>query len=270
MRKPNRQRGLFITLEGGEGSGKSTQAKLLTKWLRKERHMTVLLTREPGGGTEIGEQIHRTVHSQRTVEELTEEYRKSDPVFSRQLRKILLHVESAKLDPIVEALLYSADRKEHVPIVKDSLERGWIVVSDRFHDSTTVYQGYGHGVDLKFIKTLHRHVVEDCLPDLTIYLDVDPEEGLRRARQRNLRRRTSAREGRFEAKRLDFHQRVRDGYLELARQEPNRVRVVDGGSSVETVQERVREIAGSCIRDLTLKEPHRIYKASKLKKSRGR
>lgn len=260
------QRGLFITFEGGEGSGKSTQAKLLAQWFRREKQMPVLLTREPGGGTEIGEQLHKTAHPHHVVEELLEEY-KARPVLSRQLRKILLNVDSANLDPEVETLLYGADRQEHIVIIRRFLQSGCVVISDRFHDSTTVYQGYGHGVDLKFIEGLHRHIVGNWTPDITIYLDVDPATGLQRARKRNRRKGSTAREGRFEAERLDFHKKVRKGYLTLVKAEPDRICLVEGDQPVMAVRDKIREIFESYLNDLIRNEPHRIRKTSQRKRS---
>ena len=171
----------FITFEGIEGSGKTTQARLLIDWLRT-RTDQVLHTREPGG-TAIGDQI----------------------------RAILLDPHHEEMAPEAEILLFSAARAQIVQqVMRPRLADGWIVICDRFADSTLAYQGYGHGLPLDELRQITRFATGGLTPDLTIYLDMDVETGLRRKAQ------TPAEWNRMEAQGLDFHRRVRAGYLALA------------------------------------------------------
>jgi len=196
---------LFITLEGPEGSGKTTQMRPLAEWLRA-RGYGVVLTREPGG-TDIGEQVRTVLH---------------DP-------------DNAAMDARTEILLYSASRAQHVAqLVQPALAAGKIVISDRYADSTLAYQGYGRGLDLEVLRTITAFATGGLTPDLTLYLDTAPEEGLRRKRA------GGGEWNRLDAETLGFHQRVRAGYLELAKREPGRWVVIDGGLSVEEVQAEIR------------------------------
>jgi dTMP kinase len=195
----------FITLEGPEGSGKTTQLPLLVDWLHEQGY-TVEVTREPGG-TDIGDQIRDVLH---------------DPV-------------NAAMDATAEILLYSADRAQHVTqCIRPALAAGKIVVSDRYYDSTLAYQGYGRGLDLEMLRTITAFATGGLKPDLTLYLDIVPEEGLQR-------RQAGGEEwNRLDAETLDFHQRVRAGYMQLIAQEPERWVVIDAARSVEEVQEEIR------------------------------
>ncbi len=195
--------GVFITFEGGEGTGKSTQLQLLAKRLRAAG-CDVCIVREPGG-TAAGEAI----------------------------RRILLD-PSATLDPVAELLLYEAARAQVVrDVIAPSLARGEVVLCDRFFDSTTAYQGYGRGLDLDVVRALHELATGGLAPDRTIVLDLDHAWGLSRA----------TREGadRLEREDAAFHARVREGFLAIARQEPGRVRVIDASGSVDEVAVRVVE-----------------------------
>jgi dTMP kinase len=199
-------RGRFITFEGGEGTGKSTHAALLAARL-KSFGIRVLLTREPGGspGAEI-------------------------------MRHILLSGAVQPLGPNVEALLFAAARDDHLTtLIRPALERGTWVVCDRFADSTRVYQGIVGRVDPRAIRALERIVVGETKPDLTFILDVPAEEGLRRAA---LRRGGSGAD-RFEAEALAFHEKLRQGFLALAAQEPDRCVVVDASAPKEVVAEQI-------------------------------
>ncbi len=205
-------RGTFITFEGIEGSGKSTQITLLAKHLTAQGK-SVTLTREPGG-TPIGDQV----------------------------RKILLDPANTALDPRAELLLYAACRAQHLAeLIAPELRAGKIVLCDRFSDATLAYQGYGRGIDGELIRSLDRIVTGGMRPDLTILLDIDAATGLSRARGRNRLGGLDA-EARFENEHLTFHERIRRGYLELAKQEPFRFRIVDATLSPEDIQNTIRHL----------------------------
>ncbi len=205
-------RGTFITFEGIEGSGKSTQIALLAKHLTAQGK-SVTLTREPGG-TPIGDQV----------------------------RKILLDPANTALDPKAELLLYAACRAQHLAeLITPELRAGKIVLCDRFSDATLAYQGYGRGIDAELIRSLDRIVTGGMRPDLTILLDIDATSGLSRARGRNSRGGLDA-EARFENEHLTFHERIRRGYLELAKKEPDRFRMVDATASPEDIQKTIRHL----------------------------
>ena len=196
--------GLFITLEGGDGSGKSTQSSRLVEWLGAAGH-PVLVTREPGG-TPLGE----------------------------ELREIVLH-RRGDIAPRAEALIYAADRAHHIATtVRPALERGEIVVQDRYIDSSVAYQGAGRVLDGTEVRDLSLWATEGLLPDLTILLDLHEDDGRARLAER------SARYDRLEAEKSDFHQRVRAGYLELAAAEPERFLVLDARDPVETIAASIR------------------------------
>lgn len=198
---------MFITLEGGEGSGKTTQIVNLAKRLT-ERGRRCLLTREPGG-TALGKKI----------------------------RSVLLAPESAGMTPEAELLLYMADRAEHVhAVIRPALAAGQVVLCDRFFDATVVYQGFARGVAPERILRLHDVVFDGLKPDLTLVLDLLPEEGLTRARRQLATGGRTVSESRFEEEALAFHQRVRDGYLALARREPERFRVISADQTPHEVQ----------------------------------
>ncbi len=204
--------GPFITFEGIEGSGKSTQIVLLEKYL-SAHGKSVTLTREPGG-TSIGDQI----------------------------RKILLDPSNTSLDAKAELLLYAAGRAQHLAeLIVPERRAGRIVLCDRFSDATLAYQGYGRGLDLELIRSLDKVVADAIRPDLTILLDIDAAVGLARARGRNSRGGLEA-EARFENEELSFHERVRQGYLALAKQEPERFQIVDALPDPETIQNKLRQL----------------------------
>ena len=203
---------MFITLEGCEGTGKSTQIKLLQQALG-DAGVNDLATREPGG-TEQAERI----------------------------RDLLLQRDSGDFDPMTEALLLFAARREHLARkIWPALERGEWVISDRFADSTRAFQGYGMGLEMGVIENLYRMTAGDFQPDLTFILDIDPEVGLRRSLKRQAE--TAVTEDRYERMGLAFHQRLRNGFLEIAKQFPERCIVIDAAEDVETVHARLmREI----------------------------
>ena len=197
-------RGVFITLEGGDGSGKTTQAELLRDWLSGEGR-TVLRTREPGG-TEVGVEI----------------------------REIVLH-HRGDIAPRAEALLYAADRAHHVAtVVRPSLERGEVVIQDRYIDSSVAYQGVGRVLDPEAVRSLSEWATEGLAPDLTILLDLDADA----ARGRLDEART--RYDRLESEASEFHDRVRAAYLALAEAEPDRFLVVDAARPVDEIAGDIR------------------------------
>jgi len=203
--------GVFITLEGGEGSGKSTQAQLLKSWFAEAfPGREILVTREPGG-TEQAEEI----------------------------RAILVNGATDKLSVQAEALLMIAARTEHVQkIIQPALRRDAIVICDRFSDSTLVYQGLAHDKDITLLRSIHQFGFGDLRPDLTFVLDLPPEQGLKRAEARVQAQNT---ESRFEEKGLAFHSRVRDGFIELAAQEPDRIVIIDASGTPEHTDKLVKQ-----------------------------
>jgi dTMP kinase len=189
---------MFITFEGIEGSGKTTQLKYIQAYF-KGRGQECIVTREPGG-TEIGKKI----------------------------RSILLDPASKNICPVSELFLYMADRAQHVKeLVIPAISAGKTVLCDRFFDATIVYQGYARGLDIELIHRLHEVVLEGLKPDVTILLDLTPDIGLSRAWALIDNGKRDSVESRFEKENLSFHKRVRAGYLELARLEPQRFRVID-------------------------------------------
>jgi len=198
---------MFITLEGPEGSGKTSHIPPLVEYLREKGHI-VFPTREPGG-TSIGEQIREVIHDLKNVE----------------------------MHPRTETLLYQAARAQIVEqVIKPKLAAGEIVLSDRYYDSTIAYQGYGHQQELEQVRALVKYATGGLVPDLTILLDVDVEEGLQRKKKNN------AEWNRMDDHAIQFYQRVRAGYLVMVKQEPKRWVVVDSGRRWESVQEELRKV----------------------------
>jgi len=204
-------RGIFISFEGSEGSGKSTQARLLSDWLRTQGISTIL-TREPGG-TPIGERI----------------------------REVLLSPDHREMDPITELFLYLASRRQHIKeLIEPSLKEGKIVITDRFSDSTMAYQGYGRGLDLSLIESLNRTATGGLSPDLTIVLDVDVREGL----SRNL----GIKSDRLEIEDIEFHEKVRRGFIEIAKKEPKRVFIVETKNGIKKTHDEILAIVREWIK----------------------
>lgn len=194
----------FLTLEGPEGGGKSTQAHLLADHLQALGH-DLLFTREPGG-TDIGDQI----------------------------RKVIMSLENVRMSPQAEFLLFSASRAQVVrEVIRPHLEAGGVVLSDRFGDSSLAYQGYGHGLDLQHLLAVTDFVTEGLVPDLTLLLDLSAEVGLSRRKQEGSWNRLDDYD-------LEFHRRVRAGYLELARQDPARWVTIDASRLPEQVQAEIQ------------------------------
>lgn len=209
------ERGLFVCLEGGEGAGKSTQARLLRDWLSAAGH-EVVLTHEPG-----------------------------DTAVGKEIRRIVLDPATGALAPRAEALLYAADKAEHLhEVVWPALRRGAVVITDRYVDSTLAYQGAGRGLDtapadqsalpsrpaVGDLERVVRWSTEDLRPHLTVLLDLQPEAGLARFEDRD----------RMEGESLTFHRRVRQGFLDLARRDPSHYLVLDARAAVEEIGDRIR------------------------------
>ncbi len=194
--------GVFVCFEGGDGSGKSTQSGLLGAWLEQEGH-EVVLTFEPGA-TEVG----------------------------RELRAIVLSPETGEISDRTETLLYAADKAEHVhAVVLPALERGAVVITDRYVDSTLAYQGAGRALDIAEVERIARWATHDLRPHLTVVLDLDPEHGLGRFDERD----------RIEGESLEFHLRVRERYLAMAAADPDHYLVIDARAAREEIARAVRD-----------------------------
>jgi dTMP kinase len=199
-------KGVFITFEGIEGSGKSTISKMIYEELLG-RGISVIHTYEPG-----------------------------DTPLGREIRKTLLNPDHKEMEPLTEILLYLADRVEHInKVIKPSLEKGTVVISDRFSDSTIAYQGFGRGFPQDILNELDSVVRSDLSPDITILLDLDVQEGLRRNRGAN-------KIDRFELEEVEFHEKVRMGFLKLARENPDRFHIVDASKDLYDVYQEVKRI----------------------------
>ncbi|MBF0570518.1 MAG: dTMP kinase [Candidatus Omnitrophica bacterium] len=195
-------KGKFITFEGAEGSGKSTQAALVSEYL-KSKKMPVMLLREPGG-VKISENI----------------------------RKLLLDVNNTGMGDECETLLYMAARAQMVKeVLEPQLKSGNIIVCDRFLDSTLAYQGYGNGIDIKTIEQLGVFATKGLAPDLTILFDIQPEKGLSR---------TGLKKDRIESRSLEYHHRVRNGYLDLSKKYPARIKVIEVDGPQEEIFKKVK------------------------------
>ncbi len=214
---------MFITFEGADGSGKTTQIQLLADFLKHSGH-TVYITREPGG-TMIGDQI----------------------------REVILSMKNESMHPRTETLLFCASRAQLVEQeLRPRLARHEIVICDRYTDSTLAYQGYAHGNDLTALRSLLTFVTGDLKPDLTLLFDIDVTVGLNR-------RKTSGVEwNRLDAFQVAFHQKVREGYLELARQEPLRWQVINAAQSIEQVSQHVQQIITDYLTGQTKTESDRL------------
>jgi len=203
--------GKFITFEGGEGGGKSTQVKVLADALRAAGK-TVITTREPGGAPA-----------------------------AEDIRDLLVSGAVERWTPMAEVLLNYAAREMHVAqTIRPALDRGDWVISDRFSDSTMAYQGYGGGVDPARIAAIHEATLGDFKPDLTLVLDLPTDEGLQRAGKRLTEHRSA--EDRYERMERDFHHRLREGFLEIAQADPARCRVIDATGDIDAVAAAVRAI----------------------------
>jgi dTMP kinase len=204
---------MFISFEGIEGSGKTTHAKHTVRFLQDKGHDCVI-TREPGG-TRIGEKI----------------------------RAILLDPLSKDMDPLTELLLYTADRAQHIkeyilPLLSDKK----MVLCDRYYDATLAYQGFARGLSIGLIEKMHSMLFENLKPDITLLLDLPPEIGLARAWKQIDNGNRMGKETRFEEERLSFHQKVRSGYLEISRLDPERFRIIDASKKEGEVRDEIIKI----------------------------
>ena len=198
-------KGLFITFEGTDGSGKTTQIKLLEEYMQGKGY-EVVLSREPGG-TRISEII----------------------------RDLVLDPRNKEIVPLTEMILYAASRAQHVAeVIEPAVEKGKIVICDRYVDSSYAYQGGGRGMDLKIIADVNRIAINGTVPDITFFLDIDPEISVRR-------RINSTGADRIEQEKLDFHRRVYDGYKKLSILYPERIKTIDAAKSIEEISSQVRD-----------------------------
>lgn len=207
-------KGIFFTLEGIDGCGKSTHAHLLKEHL-ESRGIDVILTHEPGG-TPLGNEI----------------------------KKLLLSKKYGKIAPVAELLLFAADRAQHVAdLIRPSLEAGKCVISSRFADATWVYQGVARNLNKKLIQDLAAVATGGLKPDVTFLLDLDPEKGLKRTQHSHKEHSPRGEVDRIEAEGVEFQKKVRAGYLELAKAEPQRFHIISTEGTQEEVQEQIRQIA---------------------------
>lgn len=217
-----KRKGLFITIEGPEGAGKSTQTAMLAEWLLHQGH-SAITTREPGDG-KIGGQI----------------------------RQVILNPENKEMTAETEAFLYAADRAQHVEkVVKPALNNSLMVICDRYVDSHIAYQGYGRGLDLDFLRQLNQMATGGLMPDLTIFLDISAEKGLERVKAREkyamANHDDSQAIDRMEQEKIDFHHRLCEGYHEIAKAEPNRVKVVDANRDIGAVKYEIQQIVSGLL-----------------------
>lgn len=204
---------LFITFEGIEGCGKTTQISLLKEYLEQKGY-SVVATREPGG-TQIGD----------------------------SMRTILLDSRNTHIDIKTELLLYEASRAQHIKdVVRPALDKGSIVLCDRFTDATLAYQGYAQRINKDLIERLNQFATDNITPDFTILIDCPVEIGIKRAKKRGATVNQKINEDRFEEKNISFHQNVRLGYLQIAECNSNRIHIVDGREDVSTVQQGIRTV----------------------------
>ncbi|HCQ70756.1 MAG: dTMP kinase [Alphaproteobacteria bacterium] len=212
--------GLFISFEGGEGSGKTTQINRLSDYLNAQGRR-IVSTREPGGTDE-----------------------------AEKIRNFLVKRDGGNWTPEAETLLLYAARSMHVQqIIKPGLDDGKVVISDRFSDSTLAYQGYGHGYDLQKIRDLDALILDGFKPDVTFILDIEPQKGIERSTRRlaNEALNLNRMEDRFEQLDISFHEKLRAGFLEIAAQEPKRCHVIDASQDLDKVTEDIQKIIDKVI-----------------------
>jgi dTMP kinase len=210
----SKSKGIFITFEGPECAGKTTQIKILSEYCKSINRKT-LVTREPGG-TEVGEELRYIVKH---------------------------HVGETAVTDEAEVLLFGASRAQHVSkVIKPALDRGEIVICDRFADSTTSYQGYARGLDMDFINRLNEFAICGCMPNITFLLDLTAEESMERSSNRE---ETQLIEDRIESEKLDFHKHVREGFLKIAAENPQRVKIISAIDSIDNIHQKIiRHLSG--------------------------
>lgn len=209
------QKGAFITFEGGDGTGKSTQVRLLTAALQSAG-VELVATREPGGTPQ-----------------------------AERIRNLLLQRDSGHFDPMTEAMMMMAARREHlVDKIWPSLEEGKWVISDRFADSTRAFQGYGLGLEAETIEKIYEIIAGDFQPDLTFIFDIDPEVGLKRSMKQlsTTTNTTEATEDRYERMGLPFHNRLRNGFLDIVKKYPDRCVLIDATQSIEAIHKQILQV----------------------------
>ncbi len=200
------RKGLFITFEGGDGSGKTTASKYVCEQLKAAGY-EVVYTREPGGSN-----------------------------IAEQIRSVILDVKNTLMDSRTEALLYAASRRQHLAeVILPALESGKIVICDRFVDSSLAYQGYARGIGIDEVMQINRFAIENCMPDLTIFFDIEPEVGLQRIHTRDYL-------DRLENESMAFHHRVHEGYRLVCERYPERIRVIDSSRTIPEVQQQTMQL----------------------------
>ncbi|WP_142413958.1 dTMP kinase [Hathewaya massiliensis] len=208
-------RGIFITLEGGEGAGKTTQIKRIEEYLNKS-NISYISTREPGGIN-----------------------------ISEKIRELILNKENINMDERTEALLYAASRRQHlVEKIIPALNEGKVVICDRFIDSSLAYQGFARGIGIEEVLLINNFAIDRYMPDLTIYLDIEPKEGLKRVKNRNEEL------NRLDLESLEFHNKVREGYLKLLKLYPNRIRRVSANTCEDEVFSSIKELIENSIKTM--------------------
>ncbi|HOK40663.1 MAG TPA: dTMP kinase [bacterium] len=215
------KKGIFITFEGPEGSGKTTQANLLIKYFKKKGR-EVIYTREPGG-TKISEQI----------------------------RNILLDKKNKEMDKYTELLLYIASRRQLVAEkIEKELKSGKVIICDRFTDASLAYQGYGRGIDLNFIIELNNIATNNRKPDITFLMDIEIEEGLNKTKNIDKKHSKKGEMDRIEAESLKFHQKVRNGYRKIMKKEPERICLIKVNKSIEEIHKKIVELIEQKIKNI--------------------
>ena len=198
-------KGLFISFEGPDGAGKTTQIKMLEEHL-KNKGYDVVLTREPGG-----------------------------TCISEQIRNVILDVKNEKMNYMTEALLYAASRAQHVSeVIKSSIEEGKIVICDRFVDSSVVYQGIGRSLGIDTVEAINKFAIDGCMPNVTFLFKISPEEGIRRKSKQGEK-------DRLENEKIDFHKRVYKGYEELRDKHVDRIQEIDAEKTIEEIHEDIKK-----------------------------
>ena len=204
----------FITFEGGEGTGKTTLIERLMVDLEISGYKAIK-TREPGGSK-----------------------------ISEQIRNVILSVNNVEMDYMTEALLYAASRRQHLEeVIKPNLKKGNIVICDRYVDSSLAYQGYARGLGIERVYKINDYAIDGFYPDLTIYIDVAPEIGLGRIKKNNRDM------DRLDREQISFHEKVREGYLEVSKMFPDRIKVVDGNDTLDNIYEKIKKIVFDSIKE---------------------